>query len=276
MELHVLNLGAGIQSTTLYLKAMQGAFYIDCAIFADVQEEPKAVYAHLDWLKQQGGPIIHVGTKGKLGDDLINGACQKSDPEKRRFASIPAFVKSPTGAKEGRVRRQCTREYKIEVIERVIRRVLLGLQPMAHIPKDVTIVQYFGISSDEYNRSKRIYARFEEVKWSRPVFPLLDWGWSRKDCERWLLIQNIPHTVPRSACVFCPFRSPEEWEQIKRSPEDWARAVQIDEALRQDCFASNRLYGQLYLTRDLVPLQNYLPEKDVFEGEFECDGVCNV
>ena len=47
------------------------------------------------------------------------------------------------------VRRQCTAEYKIEVVNRTIRRELLGLKPRQRIPKDVLIHQYFGISTDE-------------------------------------------------------------------------------------------------------------------------------
>ena len=42
-EYHILNLGAGVQSTTLYLMGMRGELEhdFDVAIFADPQDEPQ-------------------------------------------------------------------------------------------------------------------------------------------------------------------------------------------------------------------------------------------
>jgi len=55
-EYHVLNLGAGVQSTTLYLMSMSGEVRpFDVAIFADTGEEPQAVYKHLEWLQSLKG-----------------------------------------------------------------------------------------------------------------------------------------------------------------------------------------------------------------------------
>jgi len=47
-----LNLGAGVQSTTVYLMYLTGEIQpnIECAIFADTGEEPGAVYRHLEWM----------------------------------------------------------------------------------------------------------------------------------------------------------------------------------------------------------------------------------
>ena len=49
---HVISLGAGVQSTTLYLMASQGLITPTpvAAIFADTGWEPPAVYAHLSRL----------------------------------------------------------------------------------------------------------------------------------------------------------------------------------------------------------------------------------
>lgn len=44
--MRILNLGGGVQSTTIYLMVLRGEIApIDCAIFADLGEEPKSVYA---------------------------------------------------------------------------------------------------------------------------------------------------------------------------------------------------------------------------------------
>jgi hypothetical protein len=94
-ELHVLSLGAGVQSTTLYLMFMRGVLtpQIDCAIFADTGEEPTPVYRHLDWLLSLGGPQILVRSVGRLGNDLQFGRNSTG----QRFASIPAYTTDVPG-----------------------------------------------------------------------------------------------------------------------------------------------------------------------------------
>ncbi len=144
-EYHILNLGAGVQSTTLYLMFMRGELPVklDCAIFADTQEEPGAVYEHLEWLKSLKGPEILVRTCGKLGDDLTHGR----NTTGQRFAAIPAFTTANGGGDVGRTRRQCSKEYKTEVIQRTIRREVLGLAPGRRVPRTTKVHQSEGAGS---------------------------------------------------------------------------------------------------------------------------------
>src|SRR3954454_22262783 len=86
---------------------------LDYAVFADTQEEPESVYGHLEWLRSLGGPPILTDTAGKLGDDLIHG----KNSTGQRFASIPALTSAEPGRPGGMLRRQCTAEYKINVVE---------------------------------------------------------------------------------------------------------------------------------------------------------------
>lgn len=203
--MRILNLGAGVQSTAVFLMAREGLIPpIDHAIFADTQEEPQAVYDHLAWLRTIGEPVpvMHVATAGRLGDHLVNGTNSTGG----RFSSIPAFTHTHhdqprSSCNEGMVRRQCTKEYKTSVVERTIRRVILKLKARQRMPKDFHCVQILGISADEKGRATRIAARFEEIKWSTPEFPLLAMGWTRADCLDYLKTR-VPHTVTRSACVF--------------------------------------------------------------------------
>jgi len=101
--MRVLNLGAGVQSTTVYLMANSGEIpAYDYAIFADTGEEPQAVYHHLDWLLSLGGIPILIRSAGKLGEDLIRG----HNSTNGRFAAIPAYVDHGLGRREGRWPRQ--------------------------------------------------------------------------------------------------------------------------------------------------------------------------
>jgi hypothetical protein len=283
-EFHVLNLGAGVQSTALYLLAREGRISCDVAVFADTGEEPAAVYRHLAWLFSLGKPPIWVRSAGRLGDDLQQGRNSTG----HRFASIPAFTapdhrtRPPGKLRAGRVRRQCTAEYKVEVIERAIRRDLLGLRPRQRIPRGILVYQYFGITLDEAGRAARAKRRFEGMTWAKPVYPFLDMGWTRQDCLAWLH-DRVPHPVPRSACVFCPFHTNREWAELRRSdPTGWARAVAIDGALRQDGNVVNRGMDQkLYLHRSCLPLlaidfDALAPEAVDPMTAGECDGMCGV
>jgi hypothetical protein len=91
--LRLLSLGAGVQSTTLALLAVEGRLpRLDGAIFADTGWEPAGVYAHLDRISvvlAEAGIPLHRVSGGDLRRDAV-------DPS-RRFASIPYFVKNPPG-----------------------------------------------------------------------------------------------------------------------------------------------------------------------------------
>jgi len=290
--IHVLNLGAGVQSTTLYLMFCKGELVgeyppLDFAIFADTQDEPRAVYDHLEWLRSLGGPPILTGTAGRLGDDLSRGVNSTG----QRFASIPAYTTAVEGRPDGMTRRQCTAEYKIDVVERVIRRDVLGLAKGGRVPKSVRVVQSLGLSYDEPRRVARTRLRFAAHPWSSPSFPLFDLFVTRAECRRWLAGQSIPHEVPRSACCFCPYRSNAEWRDLRdNDPAGWSRAVAVDDAMRAaDRIRNRRLDQSLYVHRSCVPLAAAdidTPEPDSIQGAFqfsrlgvvesECEGMCGV
>lgn len=291
-EHHVLNLGAGVQSTALYLMALRGEVRrFDVAIFADTQDEPKAVYAHLEWLKSLGGPEILIRSAGCLGDDLVHGRRSYdravSAPTKGgRFAAIPAFTTANGGVDVGMTRRQCSNEYKTEVIERAIRRDVCGLKPRQRVPKGVTVNQYFGISLDEASRATRIYERFHVTEESKffPHFPLIDRMMTRANCLEWLAGYGVPHHTPRSACVYCPFHSDAEWQHLKDAGgPDWARLVQIDHALREPgTRATEGMLQVMFLHRTCKPIDEieFKPRVNVKEQQlgfgYECEGVCGV
>ena len=288
MELRVLNLGAGVQSTTLYLMFMRGELTPkpDVAIFADTQDEPQEVYRHLAWLRmlgerlQEGVPILTC-TAGRIGDDLVAGRNSTG----QRFVSIPAFTTPDGGQTVGIRQRQCSKEYKTRIIAQTIRRQVLGLQPRQRVPKGVAVFQYFGISMDEARRARSIREQFKKTqKWATPVFPLLDKFMTRADCLTWLAkFGGVPHEVPRSSCVFCPYHSDAEWERVKADPIDWQRAVEIDRAMRINGMKVNRDKRQvIYLHDSCKPLDevvfNPKPRDRQMPMSFyqECEGVCGV
>lgn len=66
--LHVISLGAGVQSSAMALMAARGEItpMPVAAIFADTQAEPQGVYTWLDWLEKQLPFPIYRVSKGNL------------------------------------------------------------------------------------------------------------------------------------------------------------------------------------------------------------------
>lgn len=289
---HILNLGAGVQSTALGLLGDQGRLIgwdgapikFDCAICADTKEEPDdpghSVYAHLRWLEEQLSFPIYFPSAGKLGNDIISGTNSTGE----RFVSIPAFTLDRKSGKVSKIRRQCTKEYKISPIDRAVRQQVLGLAPRKWVPKDVIIHHYIGISLDEAGRMLKAKKRQQEkpIRYAKFHYPLIEQlQWTRADCRRFLE-PIIPHRVPRSACVFCPFHDNAEWAAIKgRNGNDWARAVEIDEAMRIPGNVVNRNMDQeMFLHRSCIPLKDIdfdsiaAKKVDDIGMAAECEGMC--
>ena len=277
-HLRVLNLGAGVQSTAIYLMMLDGDIpAADIAIFADVQDEPAEVYEHLERLKDIGGIEIVNVTAGRIGDNLKNGV----NGDGKRFISIPAHL-SENGERSGIGRRHCTSEYKIKPIEQEIRQRMDAVgRPL---PAGSTVTQVFGLSFDEPRRVDRVKAQFAARKDWFCEFPLFDDFMTREDCVAYLK-KRWTHSVPRSACVFCPYHSDAEWQRIKDSdPAAWNRAVEIDRAIRLETSACTRgMRAQQFLHKSCVPLEfvelNVKAEsgqKKFSWSDMDCEGMCGV
>lgn len=253
MELTLLSLGAGVQSTALLMLAADGVFpHLDAAIFSDTGWEPENVYKHLDKVEAEvanpaGIPIYRVAA-GHIRDDALN-------PE-HRFASMPLFVRNLDG-KAGMARRQCTSEYKVRPIKEQVR-LFLGAKPKPNgrpgkVPRGNRATQWIGISTDEFHRAKD-----SDVSYIKHEFPLLKIGWSRRDCIEYLTAKGWGST-PKSACVGCPFHSNEQWRDLRDNhPAEWADAVDFDAKMRNGSAGANAngqtLRGQMFLHRSLLPL----------------------
>ena len=287
-EHHFLNLGAGVQSTALYLMSIDGdepeVPKFDAAIFADTQEEPDEVYRHLEWLESQGGPPIIRTTAGRLGDALDKGsdAAGNTRTDGGHYISIPAFTMHPQTGNKGIIQRQCTADFKVKPIEKLIRE-RVGALPGRPVPKDTIIHQYMGLSFDEPKRVIRVKQRFsaKPSNW-RVHFPLWEMQFDRGDCKAYLR-DRMPYEVPRSACVFCPFKSDEEWRRLKADdPTGWERAVHIDKV----CRTGTGLDAHRYLHKSCQPLDEVdLRPADEKSGQMnffahvrgfqdECEGYC--
>lgn len=277
--LNVLSLGAGVQSSTVALMAAHGEIErIDAAIFADTQNEPVSVMRWLDWLEQEVAKCkypfpIHRVTIGNLADNVLRVRTSASSGRRYMTGGIPAFLKKE-GKKEGILGRTCTENFKIKPVYTKIRKIL-GIQ---RISKKMGVVcrVAIGISMDEYFRVKPNKFRFAESYW-----PLIDKNMTRADCLAWMQAKGYP-TPPRSACVFCPFHSDDDWIKLKtEEPEGFARAVEFERKMHTAYESQDALHSRPYLHSTCVPLDEVKfngvkvhSQVDLFGNE--CEGLCGV
>lgn len=257
VPLHILSLGVGIQSTTLYYMSALGLIQrFDYAIFADPGREKKKTYIYLKklciWAKKHNGPPIIICGKKSLYEDLLYGTNSKGT----RFASIPAFTPGSDGYRST-VKRQCTGEYKIREVNKAIRK-LYGVSGHEWTPP--TFI-YIGISTDEASRMK-----IPQKKWQTLIYPLCSYSitksgfnkiagsptYSRQDCINWLIKNHFPVPVS-SSCTFCPYQSDQDWLNLKEhDPKEFKAMIFLDRSIRDSSLKG--LNRPLFLHSSLKPL----------------------
>ena len=219
-----LALGAGSQSSALYVLAAQGDRRVpplDVAIFADTGDEPAKVYEQLDRLEAYGkrlrGPrIMRVS---------IPSGRPLSELMLTHYVPIPAFTLA--AGKRGMLLRQCTTEMKVKPINAWLREHELGVPAGGRVGPDQRVLCLKGFSIEEIGRVKP-----SNEAWLDIAFPLIDAGLYRWHCQQVLVDAGLGRFV-KSACVYCPYRGDREWRRMRdEEPADFAKACAVDEAIR--------------------------------------------
>lgn len=275
-KLRVMSNGGGIQSTTLIMMMCVGELpWVDHIINADVGDESEATYRHIEWLDAQvrrysnGRVLTHtVSRGGRLSDCIRNRAAGRGVINNDRFVSAPFFTSGGKSGRGGQGKRQCTREFKIEPLEKK-QRELLGFAPRQRIPAGSCEV-WIGISTDEVVRAGAAF-----TSWTVNRFPLLEQRMSRRDCVAWLEGRGFP-VPPKSACIFCPYKTNAEWRWLRdNDPKAWADAVEIDRLIR----TTPGMREQEFLHRDRVPLDQVDLRTDEEAGQgmlMVCEAGCGL
>ncbi len=279
--INVINLGAGVQSSTMALMAAKGEItpMPDCAIFADTQAEPDSVYEWLDWLEKELPFPVYRVTKGNLTEKSLTPAVATSkaknyeEGEEYMKRIIPVFGKMPDGEVVAALGRSCTSDFKIRPIEKKI-------QEIAHIKrgeKDLKVTQWIGISYDELQRMKEA-----RKPWTQLRYPLIELQMHRHHCKQWMKKNGFPEP-PRSACFYCPFHSDEEWRRLRNEePKYFKEAIKFDAEIRKLSKKDRAMKMEAYLHRSCKPLGEIDFDSDEDKGQLtwdfmaECEGMCGV
>lgn len=211
----------------------------DCAIFADTGWEPKAVYRHLQWLEDVLPFPVHRVSAGSILDHIATD----------RFDPVPWYVH---GGAMGQ--RQCTKQFKLYPIRRLVRSMLDGKTPKGGCE------MWLGITTDEAHRMKPSNVQYVTNRW-----PLIELGLSRADCRAKLARWGVD--APRSACCGYPFLSDEDWRYRSTQPE-WDETVALSYRLAN---VGEYMHRSLR-TVDKIDLA--AGQRDLFGAE--CDGLCGT
>jgi hypothetical protein len=302
---HFLSLGVGVQSSTLAYMASRGMIRPKpvVGIFSDTREEPRKVYEYLDYLRSVLQIPIIVVSKGALGADSLRVRTSKTSGNTYLSPSLPVFTRTNippekvaenlaraarrikreglTGAEanaliaktsktvnNGMMPRQCTRDYKIALVQRATKHIMRAMGYKR-------AVQWIGISTDEASRMKPS----QDPK-ILSVWPLIEAGFSRDNCIEWCALCGYPKP-PRSACKQCPYHSDAEWLRLKtEEPEDFADAVQYERDLNAALAQVSSIEADgVFLHDSRIPLDQVVFEPERKRGnQFnnECEGMCGV
>jgi len=273
---NVLNLGAGVQSSTMALMCAKGEItpMPDFAIFADTQAEPDSVYKWLDWLETQLPFPVYRVTKGNLTDDSLKIVYRKKTGLKSMRRLIPLFGIKPNGEKTAAIGRACTADYKVQPILKKIKE-LCGIK---RGQKEITVTQMIGISYDEMQRMKLPFNKWTQHRWV-----LVEKKMTRTHCKEWMKKNGYPEP-PRSACYYCPFHSNDEWRRLRNDdPKHFQKAIEFDKTIRHMYKTEQTdMKMEVYLHSSCKPISEIDFDSDVDKGQTEwdftseCEGMCGI
>ncbi len=313
--IHIISLGAGVQSSTMALMAAAGEItpMPVTAVFADTLGEPEAVYLWKTWLMNRLPFSVITVSKGDLAETALTIRVKKNGSGKWAKTVIPTYILNPDGTR-GIVQRQCTHDFKLlEIIKEQARQCgkeTLRAWKQKHsaelkalrdwniekskakrekrdVPtrpewawqlcqQDHLLVAWIGISTDEIWRVKP-----STVPWSINRWPLIEKRMGRNECLKWMERKRFP-TPPRSACVYCPYHSDHEWRRMKEfAPNEFQRAVQFEKDLQAVKRETDNMRGIPFLHDSLKPLDQVDFSTEEERGQLnmfnnECEGMCGV
>lgn len=264
--LRAISFRGGQQSTALLVLAAQGRIDFRTFLFANVGDDSELPATlryfeehHKPYAAKHGLELIELRRIMKRGPEKGHERTLWQQLHKAGSKSIDIPIRMANGAPGNR---NCTDTFKIKLVGEA----LAHLGATADNPATVGM----GISLDEIGRANNR----SPVPHERIVYPLLELGLRRTDCQRIITDAGLP-IPPKSACFFCPFHKPEDWqEQRRNTPELFEKSCQLEETLNVRRAELGK--DPVYLTRFNKPLRKAIPDGvDLLPMFDEADGACD-
>ena len=250
-----------MQSTALALMACENAMssdvrfplvpVYDAVLFCDLGFEPPWVQHQVEFTRaacQKAGIYFKVLDAPLYRDFMSNFG-------ERRTISIPWWTMDDNGRKS-KMPRNCTIDYKVQVISKFVRWELLGYKKGQRLrPEDRKVHEmHMGFSFEEKKRCKESPNPLFVNK-----FPLVDMGLTRADNyayirDRWGL------ETKASACNFCPFHKNYFFQYLKENePSTYAQLIEVDRLLESKN-PKPPMDSDLFISRSRKRLKDLTPE----------------
>lgn len=250
-----------MQSTALALMACENAAtpgkfpqvpIYDLVAFCDLGKEPPWVLEQVEFIKNAciSADIPFVILQSPLYYDYLENF------GKNRVVSIPFWTVDQNG-KKGKMMRNCTMDYKINLIQKYVRWEILGYTKGQRTKQeDIKAHEmHIGFSSEERQRCKENPHKMFVNK-----FPLVEMGLERKD--NYAYIRDVWGLETKaSACSFCPFHRNFFFEYMKNNePKEYKKIVEFDDLLEREQ-PKTKIRSKLYISRSRKRIKNLLPEE---------------
>ena len=261
----ILSCGAGMQSTALALMSCENALWArkglkhpnwevpiyDLVIFCDLGMEPS-------WVNYQWEFIVRAcesaGIKTvKLKTDLYGHFMENFG--ERRTVSIPWWTLGDDG-KKSKMPRNCTIDFKVEMISKYIRWEVLGYRKGQRLKEHDKKAHemHMGFSKEEERRCHESPNPMFVNK-----FPLVEMAWTRSESYGYCL-EVWGLDTKASACSFCPFHQNYFFKHLKENhPEEYAELLKVDNLLR-DKNPKPPMDSDLFISRSRKRLEDLTPE----------------
>ena len=261
----ILSFGAGMQSTALALMSCENAHakengqeipfplvpVYDLVVFCDLGFEPPWVLSQVEFTRKacEWAGLPFKVLPSPLYDDFMRNFGE------RRTISIPWWTLGDDGHKS-RMPRNCTIDYKVELISKFVRWEVLGYKKGQRLRDEdkKSHEMHMGFSAEEARRCKEN---------PNPMFvnrfPLVDMGLTRAD--NFAYIKDVWGLETKaSACCFCPYHKNYFFKHLKENlPETYEKLVGMDELLR-DKNPKPPMDSDLFISRSRKRLEDLTPE----------------
>jgi hypothetical protein len=218
------------------------------------------------------------------GPNLYRDVTTLKSTAKTRLDTPPLWTDNGDGTK-GRLIQKCTDRYKIQPINRAVRRELYRTWGIPTNRKGDcalaagSVVRWIGFTADEQGRADNLL-KSKYQKFVRFEFPLIDRGMSKSDVVAMYLEKSWRIPI-RSMCNACPWHGLRSFKDMHDNrPNDWIQAVAVDEAGRD--LTQIGVRNPCYVSQTLIPLTELAAMSFELPGVVEndlaqCDsGVCFV
>lgn len=218
----VISYGGGLDSYVMLLEAIRLQVAIDAVVFVDVSdpnhEDPgewPGTYQHMQEV------VRPLCAEHSIPFIVLDSERYPIRDSRSLFAWMWKRGQIPVAGDD----RLCTIIAKVERFE--------AWMDFTYPDQEVEVWVGFEAGEDrraekDPNAGKRRRVRpGQAVRVNR--FPLIEWGLCRCQCES--LCRSRGLQIPRkSACVFCPYGTKQDWQEFERSlPEQFGRVEQLEE-----------------------------------------------